>query len=495
MKIEFNFNVDTNITVLDDYTVALEQDWNNEDIMSITFNVTRCDKFKDIMANLDPVLTFLQKERSFIKDQQKLIYKIDEVLKDGFNHQDIVISLFGDIYDIRDYLQDNTELLDYPVQIVVNDNNALNNARLYTKILGDYPNIYIYANNNTEPVTIKDYQKTIEYIDKLVDNIKGHNFSPLEELMYAYDIVRNRVYTEEDKKQNYRFSRDITKVVLGDKIVCVGFAALFNEIISGLGFKCDKYYMDSTTLTVGHAISSVLVNDEKYGLNGIYFFDPTWDSRKSNNDHKYLLKYKHFATDSDKMSSNHPNYDIHPIRFFTKKNLKEIIDTLESQGPHALSDIQVATINYFACLVNGKNLISHAMRIEPEKLKSMPPILQNAAVLDVNKAIDMIECLYKAAHSPIPYRVYKEALYEVRKHEFYEYPEEFPYDISTFNQTIDNSGWTLTTKEARLLSAIFDIDENDITDEIANEDLAHEIALVRIARSLKKYTEQTKRVK
>ena len=54
--------------------------------------------------------------------------------------------------------------------------------------------------------------------------------------MYVYDLIRERVYTAENPEEEYFVSRDITSVLLGDKIVCVGFSNLFAAIIENLEF-------------------------------------------------------------------------------------------------------------------------------------------------------------------------------------------------------------------------------------------------------------------
>ena len=76
---------------------------------------------------------------------------------------------------------------------------------------------------NSELITIDELKKTIDYISEVVRKIKRHNLSPLEEIIYAYDISKNRIYLEEGHDERKSKSRDITKVLFGDKIVCTGF--------------------------------------------------------------------------------------------------------------------------------------------------------------------------------------------------------------------------------------------------------------------------------
>ena len=52
-------------------------------------------------------------------------------------------------------------------------------------------NIYVMTEGNVENISIEDYKDTIYKIYDYVKEIKSLNLSPLEEIMYAYDIVKN----------------------------------------------------------------------------------------------------------------------------------------------------------------------------------------------------------------------------------------------------------------------------------------------------------------
>ena len=100
--------------------------------------------------------------------------------------------------------------------------NELENA-----FFGDMSNIYfqIFGNNNL--INFKDYKATVIAINKKISEIECYDFSPLEKIMYVYDMVRDRVYTEVSADEDKNISRDLTSVLLGDKIVCVGYSKIF----------------------------------------------------------------------------------------------------------------------------------------------------------------------------------------------------------------------------------------------------------------------------
>ncbi|UKI57555.1 MAG: hypothetical protein L6V81_09640 [Clostridium sp.] len=79
---------------------------------------------------------------------------------------------------------------------------------------------------------MKNIRKTIDAIDEIVKKqLEKHNLSTLEEIMYAYDLVREKVYTRELDTESDRISRDLSSVLFGDKIVCAGYVAIFNSVL------------------------------------------------------------------------------------------------------------------------------------------------------------------------------------------------------------------------------------------------------------------------
>ena len=159
--------------------------------------------------------------------------------------------------------------------------------------------LYIYLEGNENYVSIIDALKTIEKIHNQIGFVKSLNLSQMETIMFLYDYVRNRVYKYEDEKDDYKESRDLSSVLFGDKIVCVGYTNLFNSMLNFLGINAESVYYDGKDNKIskssGHVRSIIKVNDPKYDITGIYLFDPTWDSKESSNSDNYLYSYKFFA--------------------------------------------------------------------------------------------------------------------------------------------------------------------------------------------------------
>jgi len=140
-------------------------------------------------------------------------------------------------------------------------------------------------------VASRKLNKNADFINNF--KIKNVPLSPLEKLAVAYKIVTNNVYTDDpNSSQN---PRNIISTLSGDKIVCAGFASELNALCKRIGIPCT--YRVTTFGEKGnmgnHALCTVNIKDEKYGIDGIYILDPTGDCNPnkdySNLDFNYFL--------------------------------------------------------------------------------------------------------------------------------------------------------------------------------------------------------------
>lgn len=166
----------------------------------------------------------------------------------------------------------------------------------YANILGNYTkdeldkmNIIINYQRANSPIHISELYNISQIINKIASDINKYNLSELEKIMYVYDFVKYRIYTND--LDDWRNPRDLDRILSSDSIVCVGYSNLFNAILTSLEIKA----MPLISKSANHQRSIVYVKDNKYNIDGIYVFDPTWDSRKENEEDYYLEKYNYFA--------------------------------------------------------------------------------------------------------------------------------------------------------------------------------------------------------
>lgn len=171
-----------------------------------------------------------------------------------------------------------------------------------------------YSENNYYDIsaiaTIEEFinmRNTLNYYKSLIPE----NSSNLEKITIAYDIVKSLPY--EDDNNNKKNSRLIHSVIATSKIVCVGYSQLLRQLLKEIGIKSCSY---STIIRdnddkLKHQRLIVKVEDDKYGIDGLYIFDPTWDSlSKNNKDKDPLKKYNHYMRS---LISNKYKNEISPI--------------------------------------------------------------------------------------------------------------------------------------------------------------------------------------
>ena len=119
--------------------------------------------------------------------------------------------------------------------------------------------------------------------------IFGREFSPLEKFIYAYELVTSFSYQKSnDATLDDRMdSRNLVKVLNGDKIVCIGYASMLAELCKRIGIPCivqlavDGVDEKEDFKSINHAICKVYINDLMYDCNGMFNSDPSKDSSKA----------------------------------------------------------------------------------------------------------------------------------------------------------------------------------------------------------------------
>lgn len=212
---------------------------------------------------------------------------------------------FCDSIDIK-----SIEIVKYLLEIspMIND-NCIEKYILTTNIEKDYllnmnfqnPNSWrvAYEKNKLsyKTTSVLEYRKMENTINDVVNNIKVKKLSPLETLLLAYD------YT---KLFNYGCENTLPEIIDKRSASSYGYCLLFKEIIERLGFKSLIGNVDSNDSPSNLILVDIL--DEKYNVDGMYFFDPSSDSilkeESNNNDEIRKFNYNFFAITIDKFKEN-----------------------------------------------------------------------------------------------------------------------------------------------------------------------------------------------
>ena len=158
---------------------------------------------------------------------------------------------------------------------------------IFNQIIPDYKNIVVEYKYKDYYLTDYIYFEPLLY--KIVEPAK--NLSPFEKYIYAYNIVKN--FKEYKECGSPLLARKLYHILINEYVVCVGFCEFLKDLLYKLDVQSAEFsitgkdFKDNSTW--GHMRLYVNIKDEKYGINGFYVSDPTWD-----NDLK-LDYYNHLA--------------------------------------------------------------------------------------------------------------------------------------------------------------------------------------------------------
>lgn len=410
---------------------------------------------EELINNFDSVIKF--------NDTRELInyYTYEDII----NSNRLYIHRPLNIEEINNtkYLCDNTSIIfEYKVQDYANIFyiiNHIKNKTIKFYIIIDNKeefNDYLFDNLdkiqdksielkvNREDIAIKDY---IEY-EKLLINIvkKAISLSPFERYLYAYDITKwFKKYKKSDNKCD---SRNLYKILDNEYMVCVGYSELLGDLLNKLGIKNKEYsvavdvgldkikneaiVLDNATSLKKIAHERRLINlvDEKYGINGIYIADPTWDNDLLNDYYNHAL-----------MTSYEETF-LKRYNYFDKKQITAIyyINTLE--------DFYIYLNYLLSSRNNDKNhvfydLIDEIKNIDYDfymELINTYRVINNFSKLTadtINQIIEQIGAyLLSKVNNPIKGECFKAAI-KVLYENFYGYDEN-NIDIALLNTMRQN---------------------------------------------------------
>ena len=159
-------------------------------------------------------------------------------------------------------------------------------AQAYYK---DYSNIYIHYLKNDFRVKrfIKEENKLYSMIREIMDA------SPFEKYLFAFRVASTfkdfKPYPKDDTDFGRwgRISRHPYFILHNCYMVCMGYGLLFQDLLYKLGLKSSWITLHSCQSLEEinlknslHLRNFTYIKDSKYGIDGFYFCDVTWDSGK-----------------------------------------------------------------------------------------------------------------------------------------------------------------------------------------------------------------------
>lgn len=170
--------------------------------------------------------------------------------------------------------------------------------------------INIISKRNVSKLTLNEMKRINESIDETITPINNSSLSPYEKYIAVYNIVKSfkdyRFYLDNeqfDQKISDQ-SRNPYLVFINKYIVCAGYTSLLQMFLKKVNIPSHDWTLNMSEESICvnlnneeknslHARLYINIVDSKYGINGYYMCDPTFDNvDKEKSD---LYGYKHLS--------------------------------------------------------------------------------------------------------------------------------------------------------------------------------------------------------
>ena len=248
--------------------------------------------------------------------------KIQEIMNCNANSISVTFNTtdYSAIFSAIKKISNAKQNINYKINI--SNKNSFNDFIFNNIDILSFDNIKIIQNERVfENVEFKEYVKNEKMLLDMV--APARNLSPLEKYLYAYNLTKNfKEYSPSE--EGWEQSRALYNILDNEYIVCAGYTRLLEDLLDKLGIKSQEFGVvahDEVTNQYGnHSLLQVKIVDEKYGIDGIYFSDPTNDSDKKNDYYQYALM-SNLAQQYTPLNSY-----IETERFFAANSVEEFYD-------------------------------------------------------------------------------------------------------------------------------------------------------------------------
>lgn len=344
--------------------------------------------------NYKDIIKFNEDGEIYIElDSVESVTKALEYIKDNELNQDLIIFMDKNNYQ----------------ELIISDN-----IDFFEKLHENNANINFKYKYDDKAFTLESVIDSEHFMQYAADNIKSKNFSPLEQLVAIYDIAKAfKPYKEDDSVHNSAKSRALYQYLESEYMVCAGYADLVVNLSHRLGINCSKIHLDTIKggESSGHARNYVNLVDSKYGIDGMYVLEPTWEQNGKIGQTSGRRPY-------EQVRSTYNHF---------------LLTTEEGRNNYSDGSIDVKTYdNLFSC-TNPEELrkatigASFANRLD-EQFKFLDPhfyeTMKNLKMYKDEDANVVIEYLKAKINNPVPKEALLDAIINVKKTVYLNFNEQ-----------------------------------------------------------------------
>ncbi len=379
----------------------------------------------DVMEN-----SFLEPQEA--KDYLSTLFGYENII-DAFDYVDLDVGL-NDLTIPKSLLAKNPWIKSKKI-ILTSDEVSVNEAIELANQYAEYKNQLVFKlKGNKEYVSYEDVLKMNEILEHYVQAIKSCSLtSQLELIMLSYDIDRKIVYGSFDETQSEEI--DTFDKIYNTNSVQLNFALLFSEILNYLGIN-SKIVKQSSEINRNKKLSrvSIYIKDDKYNVDGIYFFDPFLDCMKGLEEKKYPTLYNYFLKTADEVEKRDKE------RFpWEKFESRERIENDEIKGL-SMPEIQTLGASKWKYIENLYEIVTgdHFDFVQTVLISSEEE--KKAFISKVNEFETMM-------NKPIDTKTRLSLFDNVRRAEYYYNINSLDYNVEDMLEAMESSGWNIDESE------------------------------------------------
>jgi len=387
-----------------DINICIDFDENNNALLTLNLPIELIEINEELYSELCHQPFYTEKGLKLnVENLQKELNNALEIIKNNFTNDKLFDNTFNVSYSIDDDFINKETIIeflnqnkDFKITLIAKEYKYLINNLKENEL----PNLNICFKNNYDPISFKKFYNMYNFLDEIISFVKHYNLSPLEQVMLVYDIVKSHEYVRENEGESLGTSRSLSEIISSGKIVCDGFANLFNFILDELGIENKKVYLSYTNKNVGHARNLVYLKDEKYNINNFFVTDATFDCKNEKKNKNYIDNYYYF---------------LKPLSFFNKQ--EEIIENPKVLNILRMTDEKIE--EHLKTLQHrDKTLILMQLNSFLNGNETNPSIYFTKEEIIDTKVRKNIKAAKKLLNKRLSEEAFKNALYKVRKIEY-----------------------------------------------------------------------------
>lgn len=356
---------------------------------------------------IDPIIDYNMKKDLILNFNYKNLQNLKEItISEPLSHEEIYnlkyispktkINFKIDNYQNLELILNRLLELNSKNEIVINvkDKENFNKTNIYINS-DKYSKLNIMIPSKVEKsyyyplYSLQEYKKFENILYMFIKPAIDRNYSPFEKYIYAYNIVKKFKAYQENKDDPID-SRDLYRILMNEFSVCLGYINIFENLLSKLGIPTIEKDVIVTTNKptesllnkegnidlIGHARAYSHIQDPKYGIDGFYISDPTWDNNieqdfynhlaitDKENDYSFRMHYteSEFNNYKDILFSSENKTDFY-------KRLERLIERKITTKLQNKQNIRTLSVNIYLDII--KEILEVIKELDPNKYKEI----------------------------------------------------------------------------------------------------------------------------